>query len=84
MVKEDDKDGLFVIQTTLEFLELMVLVRGIHSSFVMYDKNDDDYIDLNEAAEGGFAASFDDYKGDDENWDILEYADYVEDDKESA
>ena len=84
MTRDEDEAGLLVITTVVEFLELMVLMRGIDSSFGMYDQNDDDYIDVYEAAEGGFAASFDDYKGTDELWDIEEYVDYVAEDLEGA
>ena len=68
-----------------EFLELMVLNRGIYSEFEMYDEDGNEIIDKYEAAEKGFGALIPHFESNsEEGWDINEYADFVLANEEEA
>ena len=78
MTREEDEDGLFIMKTMVEFLELMVLTRGVYSSFEMHDLNGDQTIDREEAADAGFISLIDKFESNsEEGWDINEYKDFV-------
>ena len=70
---EDYQTGLELVESVIIFLEYLVMMRGTESSWNYYDANDDGAIDATEALDAGFLKDFDDYKGDDEKWDIDEY-----------
>ena len=78
MFDEENEDGLEAIAEIVDLMEMMVLMRGAQSSFLMYDTNDDLVLDVEELADSPLKLALQEWKSaKDEPWDFEEYFAYI-------